>query len=54
MAQENIDNVIVLLADGKAEMRRLMHDGFRSYGMREVRDFSNFQALRFAASAGVP
>ncbi|MED6311801.1 MAG: response regulator [Pseudomonadota bacterium] len=54
MAQENVDNVIMLLADGKAEMRRLMYDGFRSYGMREVRDFSNFQALEVAASAGVP
>ena len=44
----------MLLADGKAEMRRLMYDGFRSYGIREVRDFSNFQALEVAASAGVP
>lgn len=54
MSSENLGEIVALLADGKAEMRRLMHDAFRSYGLRGVRDFSGFKTFEVAMHSGVP
>ena len=54
MPNKQFDNVVVLLADAKSEMRRLIHDAFRSNGLREVRDCSGFEALQVAMTSGVP
>lgn len=54
MPSDQLDNVVVLLADDKVEIRRLMHDAFRNNGMRGVREFPNLSALEVAASASIP
>ena len=53
MANENFDKIVVLLADAKAEMRRLVHDAFRNFGLRGVRDYSSVMALQASIASNV-
>ena len=53
MANGQLENIQVLLANPKPEMRRLMHDALRGFGLRNLRDCVNYGELKLGLSSEV-